>query len=47
MKYGKVKNKGVMKVRRKCGTAKVKVQLRSTELVWLRKACFNRTYDVP
>ena len=47
MKYGKGTNKGTLKVRRKCGTATVKVRLHSTELVWSRKACCNRTYNVP
>ena len=46
MKYGKGTNKGTLKVRRKCSTATVKVQLRSTELVQSHKACFNRTYNV-
>ena len=33
MKYGKGTNKGALKVRRKCGTASLKVQWFSTELV--------------
>ena len=47
MKYGKDTNKGTLKLRRKCGTATVKLRLRSTELVRSRKAYFNRTYNVP
>ena len=43
MKYGKGTNKGMLKVHRKCSTATVKVRLHSTELVRLRKACFNCT----
>ena len=46
MKYGKGTNKGTLKVRRKCGTATVKVRLHSTELVRSRKTFFNRTYNV-
>ena len=46
MKYGKSMNKGTLKVRRKCGAATVKVRLHSMELVRLREACFNRTYNV-
>ena len=33
MMYGKGTNKGTLKVHRKCGSAKVKVWLHSTELV--------------
>ena len=47
MKYGEGTNKGMLKVRRKCSTATVKVRLHSTELVQSRKACFNRSYNVP
>ena len=47
MKYGIGTNKGTLKVRRKCGTATVKVRLHSNELVQSRKACFNLTYNVP
>ena len=47
MKYGKSTNKGIFKVCRKCGTATVKVMLRSMELVQSHKACFNHTYNVP
>ena len=47
MKYGKGTNKGMLKVRRRCGTATVKVRLHSTELVRSRKACFKHTYNVP
>ena len=43
MKYGKGTSNGTLKVRRKCSTAR----LHNTELVRLRKACFNRTYNVP
>ena len=45
MKYGKCTNKDTLKVRRKCGTATVKVRLNSTELVRLHKVCFNRTLN--
>ena len=47
MKYGKGTNKSTLKMRKKCGTAPVKVWLRSKELVRSRKACFNCTNNVP
>ena len=41
--YGGGTIEGTLKVCRKCGTATIKVRLRSTELVRSGKSYFNRT----